>query len=132
MTQDPPLSSKAANIVKMIVGGRNYTQVIAADPNIRAKDLFDAVKLAVLMKTDGAQPGAYAQHLAAIRAEWPRAYEKWTPDEDERLRSMHGNGIPLEEIAGVLQRQVSAIRSRLMKLSDADDDLRSSNKGVRH
>lgn len=123
-TQVPPSTNKAATIVKMVEEGCDYIQLIATEPDISGKDLFEALMLAVRMKTDGAQPGAYAQHLAAIRAEWPRAYEKWTLDEDEQLRSMHANGIPVEEIAEVLQRQVSAIRSRLVKLSDADGDLR--------
>lgn len=125
MRQILPSRKKAATIVKMIEEGCDYIQLIATDPDISGKDLFDAVMLAVLMKTDGAQPGAYAQHLAAIRAEWPRAYEKWTRDEDEQLRSMHASGIPVEEIAGLLQRQVSAIRARLVKLAITDGELKA-------
>lgn len=132
MRQVSPSSKKAATILKMAEEGCDYTQVVAADPIISRKDLFDAVMLAIRMKTDEALPGVYAQRLAAIRAEFPRAYEKWTFDEDCQLRSMHANGVPVDEIAEVLQRQVSAIRSRLVKLSDADGDCGSSNKGVRH
>lgn len=117
--------NKAATIVKMIEEGCDYIQLIATDPDISRKDLFDAVMLAVWMKTDGAQPGTYTQHLAAIRAEWLRAYEKWTLDEGEPLRSMYARGMPVEEIAGLLQRQVLAIRSRLVKLAITDGELKA-------
>ena len=124
MSQVPPLANRAAMIVKLISEGRDYAQVIAADPNISRKDLFDAVMFALRMKRGRAPSEAYVQRLAAIRAKCPRAYEKWTFDEDEQLRSMHARGMPVEEIAEVLQRQVSAIRSRLLKFSIAEGDLK--------
>jgi len=108
----------------MVAGGCEYTQVMAADPTVSKKDLFDAVMLALRMRMDEVLSGAHAQRLAAIKAKRPRAYEKWNSDEDEQLRSMHARGMPVEEIAEVLQRQVSAIRSRLLKFSIAEGDLK--------
>ena len=53
----------------------------------------------------------------------PRAYERWTPEEEADLRALHAAGRSVAEIAGELQRQPSAIRSRMGHLGiDQDDD----------
>lgn len=59
---------------------------------------------------------SYADRLEAVREEHPRAYEKWPPEEDESLANLFRSGLRLDEIAQRLQRQPSAIRSRLVKL----------------
>ena len=82
MTQVPPPANKAESIVRMVAGGCEYTQVMAADPTVSKKDLFDAVMLALRMRMDEVLSGAHAQRLAAIKAKRPRAYEKWNSDED--------------------------------------------------
>ncbi len=52
-----------------------------------------------------------------IKHEHPRAYERWTDEEDARLSAMHERGQTLAEMAQQLERQPSAIRSRLAKLA---------------
>ena len=54
--------------------------------------------------------------VAEIRRVHPKAYQKWTPDEDQALRQKSTQGSSLAELAEVFQRQKSAIRSRLTKL----------------
>jgi len=54
--------------------------------------------------------------LDEIRQKYPRAYEKWTSEEDERLTSRYQAGLDLLELAAIFQRQPSAIESRLTKL----------------
>lgn len=54
--------------------------------------------------------------LEEIRKLYPRAYEKWTEEEDERLRGLFNQGMKLKAIARDLQRQPGAISSRLVKL----------------
>ena len=51
--------------------------------------------------------------LALNRASPPRAYEKWQPEEDERLDRLFKAGRSIDEIASKLSRQPSAIASRL-------------------
>lgn len=58
----------------------------------------------------------YADRVEAIRDEHPRAYEKWPPEEDASLASLFRSGLRLDDIAQRLQRQPSAVRSRLVKL----------------
>ena len=61
------------------------------------------------------------ERLQAIRQEHPRAYEKWTPEEDEELLSLHAAATPLSGLVAHFQRQPSAVRSRLAKLSPGSE-----------
>lgn len=51
-----------------------------------------------------------------IRQKYPRAYVKWSQDEDENLKKEYASGQQIDELAQRFQRQPSAIRSRLHKL----------------
>ena len=62
----------------------------------------------------------YNERLAAIRQQHPRAYEPWAPDEEARLLSMHKGDETIKTIARELQRQPSAIQSRLRRLLGED------------
>jgi ATP-dependent DNA helicase RecQ len=62
-----------------------------------------------------------AEHLQTIKQDHPRAYEKWTQEDDAELLSLHAAGTPVSELATHFRRQPSAIRSRLAKLSPESD-----------
>lgn len=55
--------------------------------------------------------------MAEIRRSYPRAYEKWSPSEEDRLRKFIRDGLTVAQIAGRLQRQRSVIRSRIVRLN---------------
>jgi len=65
---------------------------------------------------DGEKPKWSAARLAEMKKEHPRAYEKWTEDEDARLRAEFAKGTDKAELVAMFQRQPSAIGSRLRKL----------------
>jgi hypothetical protein len=81
---------------------------------------------AILSSTDGASPPEPGpeerppekrwskERLAALREECPQAYARWSEEEDERLKALHGR--PVKELAQLFERRPSAIRSRLKKL----------------
>ena len=46
----------------------------------------------------------------------PRAYEPWAPDEEDNLTGLFTSGQSINDIASILRRQPSAIRSRLNRL----------------
>ena len=58
----------------------------------------------------------YHKRLAQIKAVYPRAYEQWTEREESRLLTLVQKRKSTAEIAQILQRQPSAISSRLRKL----------------
>lgn len=51
-----------------------------------------------------------------IRQEHPKAYAKWTEEEDRKLEEQVKAGKSLTQLAAIFGRQPSAIRSRLSKL----------------
>lgn len=63
---------------------------------------------------NGDRPKTYDVEI--IRQKYPRAYVKWTPGEDEKLKNEYASGQQIGELAKKFQRQSSAIRSRLQKL----------------
>ncbi|MEW5868607.1 MAG: hypothetical protein AB1894_04975 [Chloroflexota bacterium] len=58
----------------------------------------------------------YRARLARIRTVYPRAYTPWTQDDQALLKQQYLAGKSVEQIAQFLQRQPSAIRSRLKRL----------------
>ncbi|MCB9432602.1 MAG: DNA helicase RecQ [Ardenticatenaceae bacterium] len=63
-----------------------------------------------------ATTSAYHERLNQIKASYPRAYETWSNEEDEKLRQLFINHHGTQAISNLLERQPSAIRSRLRKL----------------
>lgn len=58
----------------------------------------------------------WEERLARMRAQYPKAYEKWTEEDDSLLSQKFGEGMLMADLARLFQRQPSAIRSRLAKL----------------
>ena len=71
--------------------------------------------------SDSASPGRSpprrepeaGSHLERVRKSHARAYERWSASEDQQLKKLYESGRSVDEIASMLQRQPSAIRSRL-------------------
>jgi ATP-dependent DNA helicase RecQ len=71
----------------------------------------------------GEEPAAgrkFSEYQLAVRQSHPRAYERWTPEEDARVTEMAAAGATPEEIAAELQRQLAGITARLEKLGLAE------------
>lgn len=64
----------------------------------------------------GMSPKWSAALLAEMRQKHPRAYERWTREEDIQVRTEFANGTNEAELAKMLRRRPSAVRSRLQKL----------------
>lgn len=95
------------SILDMIGQGHSYEQIVQATPAISYLDIFAAARSAA--KLIGGSASTYADRLARIRKQYPRAYEKWSAEEDQALRRLVSDKHDREEIAELLQRQPSAI-----------------------
>jgi hypothetical protein len=110
------LSEKSRAILEAIAKGHSYEQILVQDLAWTYRDIFQAVAEALEALKSGVGK-SYDERMEEIRQAHPRAYEKWSDEEDDRLRQLFGSQMPVTEIARVLQRQASAIRSRLTKLN---------------
>ncbi len=104
------LSEKATAILEMISRGHNYDQILSAYPAFSYTDIFQAAAEALTLSP---RPKA---SLDEKRERYPRAYEKWTEDEEHTLGELIGSGETVARIAGLLQRNRGAIRARILKL----------------
>ena len=62
----------------------------------------------------------YHERLSEIKLKHPKAYEKWTDEEDKKLRNLMKAKKSVQDISVILERQPSAIRSRIIKLKEND------------
>jgi len=69
--------------------------------------------------TEGDAPARswHDERVAELRKVHPRAYEKWSDDEDARLRRLVEDGRTTDDIAAELQRQPNAVLMRAQRLS---------------
>ena len=65
---------------------------------------------------EAARESPASARLDQTRTSYPRAYEKWQPEEEERLQSLFDAGRSIPDIALEMKRQPSAIASRLRGL----------------
>ncbi len=123
------LSAKATAILEQIAAGRTYEQILQRYPVLAYADIFDAAREVLALDAAAVTPVAKAEpqpaapaprppktgaaHLADVREQYRRAYERWTRQEDEALTRAARANVPVEQIAEGFQRQPSAIRSRL-------------------
>jgi ATP-dependent DNA helicase RecQ len=69
-------------------------------------------------RTAGPESGTtyHEERVAEARKLHPRAFERWSDEEDARVRALAGERRTLDEIAGILERQPNAVRIRAERL----------------
>jgi uncharacterized protein (DUF433 family) len=66
-------------------------------------------------------------NLTGLHKEHPRAYEPWSREEQEQMIALYQEGKTIKEICETLERQPSAIRTRLGKAGLLGRSRRSEN-----
>lgn len=78
---------------------------------------FDDLRIARMMsgeKLPQKTPAKYS--INKIRETHPNAYEPWDPNQDQKLRELFNNGVPINALVRIFGRQRGAIKARLIKL----------------
>ena len=109
------LSEKSRAILQAIAKGHTYEQILVQDLAWTYHDIFHAATEALATPQMTNEGKTYV--VEEIRHDHPRAYEKWSVEEDKRLSELFRSGTTVKEIAKALDRQEGAIRSRLAKLN---------------
>lgn len=109
------LSEKSRAILQAIAKGHTYEQILVQDLAWTYHDIFQAAAEA-LEASQGTSEGK-SYDVEEIRHDHPRAYEKWSTEEDAQLTELFRSGKSVQEITAILHRQSGAIRSRLAKLN---------------
>lgn len=106
-------SNKTVAVLSLIAEGHSYSQIVESHPDITYRDIFKAAEEALQLLEN---PSDYHQRMEQIKAKHPRAYERWSDEEEAQLTTMWGRGTSLAQLAIEFERQPSAIRSRIAKL----------------
>ena len=109
------LSEKSRVILQAIAKGHTYEQILVQDLAWTYHDIFLAAAEALEAGQVTNEGNSY--DVEEIRHDHPRAYEKWSDEEDGQLSEVCRSGKSVREIAKTLNRQDGAIRSRLAKLN---------------
>jgi len=109
------LSEKSRAILEAIAKGHTYEQILVQDLAWTYHDIFQAAAQA--LETPHVTNEGRSYDVEEIRHDHPRAYEKWSTEEDGRLSELCRSGKSVREIAKSLHRQEGSIRSRLAKLN---------------
>ena len=109
------LSEKSRAILQAIAKGHTYEQILVQELAWTYHDIFQAAAEALEGQRTTNDSKSY--DVEEIRHEHPRAYEKWSAEEDKRLSELFRSGKTVKEIVKVLDRQEGAIRSRLAKMN---------------
>ena len=111
------LSRRSTEVLRLISQGRTYEQILSIHPEMTYLDIFHAAGEALEALSAPSQGrSAYEERLSRVRESHTRAYDRWTPSEDAELARLAAMGESVEEISARLQRQPSAIRSRMTRL----------------
>lgn len=126
MATDSRLSSKSETVLELIALGHTYDQILTLYPKLTYLDIFNAAQEA--LQVAGQVASSYADRIAEVHKAYPRAYEPWSAEEEERLIQLVRSGNGVDGVAAQLHRQPSAIRSRMRKLNLADESGRYYNE----
>lgn len=107
------LSETSADILRMLSSGLTNEEMLALNPSLSESDIALAAKEALRLNFVAQ---THQERLSKIVQRYPRAYDKWSPDEEQRVAELYKEGKTLREIAAVVERQPNAIRSRLEKM----------------
>ena len=92
-------------------------------PTVTYLDICEAVQEALRVLDEGQAQGgksrpSFAEHLERIRADRPNAWQGWTRDQEQQLKALRADRVPLEEIARRMDRTKGAIMSRLIRMEE--------------
>jgi hypothetical protein len=113
------ISASSIAVLEMIAAGSSYGQILSAHPSLTYLDIFHAAQECLDALVMSNQKPTQVQDVTRTR--YPRAYEKRSEAEEQRLHEFVRSGLTVARIASRLQRQRSAIRSRIVRLGLVDE-----------
>jgi len=122
---------RVTEVLDMLAEGNTVEQIVKRHPKLLSTDILAAVAFARDIVTNYVTAddeinigGFITVHARAsrvvdvtkVREQYPRAYEKWRPAEDNQLTGLFHQRAGIEEMSRQLQRQPGAVNARLLKL----------------
>ena len=124
------------DVLTMIAQGHSYKQVLENHPQLSLGDIMLSAKVAMdligkvemvekELKVEGAMKftvkGGQFKSVDELKKDHPRAFEKWTEQEQQDVVRMFKAGDSIKTIAEKLQRSFGSIKARLVRLGLIED-----------
>jgi len=107
------LSPRSTTILDLISKGQSDVQILQNHSSFTRDDIRTAANEALILNRN---TQTREERVAKIQERYPRAYEKWSSDEEWRIKELFQQGKTMREIAAAVQRQPNAIKSRLERM----------------
>ena len=102
---------------KIRLPGRLHRSESLIDPRSTSPSNSEALTMGTRTpRRPDAEPAPGSAYMRQVRISHPRAYEPWSSSEEQRLVSLFKSGLSIDDIAAVLERRPSAVRTRLNRL----------------
>jgi DNA-binding NarL/FixJ family response regulator len=107
------LSSRSTAILDLISKGHSDSQILKNNQGYTRDDICIAANEALILNRN---TQTREERVAKIQQRFPRAYERWSSDEEWKIRDLFQQGKTMREIASIVQRQPNAVKSRLERM----------------
>jgi DNA-binding CsgD family transcriptional regulator len=107
------LSDKSTEIFRQLSSGLSEETILQTQPLIDRLDIVQAAREALILNQ---AVQVRDERSDKVMRQYPRAYDKWSPDEERRVAEMYNSGKTMREIAATVLRQPNAIKNRLEKM----------------
>ncbi|MGP0006185.1 MAG: hypothetical protein ACLPTB_15035 [Acidimicrobiales bacterium] len=120
VTGDTFTSNRHIVMASVVERNLHETSLVDLNGEVVAAWPTDAIDRIVWAPTQPSSPVGSVEWREQVRAANPQAYERWTPEEDDLLRSERARGWTVDHIAASHARRPGGIRARLEKLGLAE------------
>lgn len=125
------------DVLTLIAKGHSYKQVLETHPQLSLGDIMLSARVALdligrvrmvekELKVEGEMKftvkGGQFKSVDELKQDHPRAFEKWTDQEEQDVARMFKAGDSIKVIAEKLQRSFGSIKARLIKLGLIDEN----------
>jgi len=123
-----PLPSRTLEIMSLIARGFSYDDIVNYRPQLTYSDIRSAAEQVIELSERIASIQAdilrdqKQKGIEAIKASYPRAYTPWTDEDINTLIVLHKQAVSVTKIAQRLERQETAVISKLFKMGLINED----------
>lgn len=107
------LSKRSTDALKLLAAGYAHDEIMLINPAITRSDISLAAEEALALHAAALDREERAERIVRT---YPRAFEKWSTEEEERAAQLYNAGKTMREIAAVIERQPNAIKIRLQRI----------------
>lgn len=112
------MTENSRMILQFLAEGCTVEEVFWHFPSLDYQDIGLAAQEALR----GLKSTTYSQRMDRVKLRYPKAYARWSEDEQELLQREFRAGNSVQALAELLNRQPGAVRIRLEKLGLVEPD----------